>query len=386
MRRALPRRLPRIVAPAHHEIIASYLGRLATLNHVDGDELWKSVSVPGPTPARRVVTAERLSALTCRPAEHLAGALPELRATTQHWPLFRHQPQPGCPRCDARHPGGPVRRILPHHRYVCTRHHHWIGPPDNDTHGPSLRGNREVIAAQRKHLHLVRRVGPGAAYDAVLTAFMICAHRWEILRPTSGLQRQQKIWRERSFQLMPAGAELSSFTASKLFACLYPEAIEFAPLIATPLWRQLAADGGDQRTRFVAEARRRLRDHDYQPQPEQDAIAHWIETDSGRPPATPPTTFAAAPGNRKPSQVGRTKQPSAERTARSAVWFAMKDRRGMGDAVLHHRTLRPVILREWSPDMQEYRGAIWNSQRTENSSNRSDQTSRSTKGDTMEYR
>ncbi|WP_331758286.1 TniQ family protein (plasmid) [Nocardia sp. NBC_01377] len=365
MRRALPRRLPRTAAPAHHEIVASYLARLAALNHLDGDELWKSVSVPGPTAARRIVTAERMSALTGRPAEHLAGALPELRATAEHWPLFRHRPQPGCPRCDARHPGGPVWRILPHHRYVCTRHHYWIGPPDNDSHGPSLRGNREVIAAQRKHLRLVQHFGPGATYDAVLTAFMICAHRWEIFRPTSGLHRQQQIWRERSFQFMPAGAELSSFTASKLFACLYPEAVDLAPLIAAPRWRQFAASGGDQLTRFVAEVRRRLRDHDYQPQAEQDAIAHWIATDCWRPPTTPPNTFATARGNRKPSQVGRMKLPSAERTIRSAAWFALKDRRGMGDAVLHHVTLRPVIIREWSPDMQEFRGAIWNSQRTD---------------------
>lgn len=107
-----------------------------------------------------------------------------------------------------------------------------------------------------------------------------------------------------------------------------------------------------------------LNDLDYQPSSEQDAIAHWIETDCWRPPALPPTTFPAAPGNRKPSQVNRVKVASAERTLRSAAWFGLKDRRGMGDAVLHHSTLRPVIVREWSPDMQEYRGAIWNSQRT----------------------
>ena len=42
------------------------------------------------------------------------------------------QPQPGWPRCDARHPGGPVTHLLPHHRYVCTRHRYWVGPPDID--------------------------------------------------------------------------------------------------------------------------------------------------------------------------------------------------------------------------------------------------------------
>ncbi|MFE6921469.1 hypothetical protein ACFVAV_10530 [Nocardia sp. NPDC057663] len=158
--------------------------------------------------------------------------------------------------------------------------------------------------------------------------------------------------------------ELSTFTASKLFACLYPEAIALAPVIAAPRWQQHAAGNADQLAQFVAEVGRRLNDVDYQPSSEQDAIAHWIETDCWRPPAIPPTTFPGAPGNRKPSQVNRVKAASAERTLRSAAWFGLKVRRGMGDAVLHHSTLRPVIVREWSPDMQEYRGAIWNSQRT----------------------
>ncbi|MGO9500165.1 MAG: hypothetical protein ACLPUO_00940 [Streptosporangiaceae bacterium] len=34
------------------------------------------------------------------------------------------------PRCDARHDGGPVARLLPRYHYVCTRHRYWIGPPD----------------------------------------------------------------------------------------------------------------------------------------------------------------------------------------------------------------------------------------------------------------
>jgi hypothetical protein len=76
---ALPRRLPISVPPAPHEIVASYLARLATLNSHDGDQLWRRISTPGPTPARRIVNADRLAALTGRPASHLAGALPELR-------------------------------------------------------------------------------------------------------------------------------------------------------------------------------------------------------------------------------------------------------------------------------------------------------------------
>jgi hypothetical protein len=42
----LPLRLPLTVRPARHEVLASYLRRLACLNCLDGDELWKRVTVP----------------------------------------------------------------------------------------------------------------------------------------------------------------------------------------------------------------------------------------------------------------------------------------------------------------------------------------------------
>ncbi|MEU0869916.1 TniQ family protein [Nocardia brasiliensis] len=364
MSTALPRRLPRTVAPAHREVVASYLARLATLNHLDGDELWKRASIPGPTPARRIVTAERMAALTGREAEHLAGALPELRTSTTHWPLFRHTPQRGCVRCDARHQGGQVWRILPHHRYVCTRHQYWIGPPDGADCGPSLEHCPEIAAAQRQHLRLIQRFGWAETYDAVLTAFMICAQRWDHNDPTIGLALQRAIWAARSHIFIPAGTEPTSFTISKLFACLYPEAIGLAPVIAAPEWRRLAAGDDNQLARFLTEVRRRLRDSDYEPHAEQDAIAHWIEADCWREPASPPKTFHTMPGNRKPSQIHRATLRSDERNGRSAAWFMVKNRRGAGNAVLHHLTLHPVIVREWSPAMQEFRGSIWQSQRT----------------------
>ena len=123
-------RLPVAVPPARHETLASYLARLASLHGLDPGELWHQVSTPQPGTRRRDVDPGRLAAITGRPAEHLARALPELRRPGPDWQTWRHQPQPGCRRCDARHEGGPVTRLLPHHRYVCTRHRYWIGPPD----------------------------------------------------------------------------------------------------------------------------------------------------------------------------------------------------------------------------------------------------------------
>ena len=212
---ALPRRLPISVPPAPHEIVASYLARLATLNSHDGDQLWRRIGTPGPTPARRIVNADRLAALTGRPASHLAGALPELRDPVPDWQMFRHAPQIGCPRCDAHHRGGAVLRILAHHRYVCIRHGYSIGPPDVNRPRPSLEYCPEVVAAQHRHLRLVQRYRWAAAYDAVLTALMICAHRWGHPDPTSGEELHQVLWTTRSFILIPKDSELHTFSASK---------------------------------------------------------------------------------------------------------------------------------------------------------------------------
>jgi len=123
------RRLPIPVPPARHETVASYLARLANPHGLAPGELWHQVSTPQPRTGRRVIDPGRLAAITGRPVEHLAWALPELRRPGPDWQAWRYQPQPGCPRCDARHDGGPVTRLLPHHRYVCARHRYWISPP-----------------------------------------------------------------------------------------------------------------------------------------------------------------------------------------------------------------------------------------------------------------
>src|SRR6476619_8511257 len=132
-------RLPIAVAPAQQETVASYLARLTSLHGLPLRELWEPISVPRPGSRRRDVLADRLAAVTGHPREHLIRALPELHPAPD-WSTLRHQPQAGCPRCDARHPGGPVTRLLPHHRYVCTRHRYWIGPPDIDQPATGLGG------------------------------------------------------------------------------------------------------------------------------------------------------------------------------------------------------------------------------------------------------
>jgi len=233
-------RLPVAVPPARHETVASYLARLASLHGLDPGELWYQVTSPRPGTRRRDVDPGRLAAITGRPAVHLARALPELRHPGPDWQAWRHQPQPGCPRCDARHDGGPVTRLLPHHRYVCTRHQYWIGPPDAGQPatplGPGLAG---IIQAQWRHLRLLRRYGTAATYDAVLTGFLICGHLWTDW-PGEWSGPWQR-WTRRAEILIPPGAESSQFSAARIFAAAYPEAVTLASLIASPAWRRLAA-------------------------------------------------------------------------------------------------------------------------------------------------
>lgn len=73
-------------------------------------------------------------------------------------------------------------------------------------------------------LRLVRRLGWAAAYDAVLTGFLICAHHWSNIKPASDTDAWRR-WHQRAHTLTPAGTARTTFSASRLFAAVYPEAV-----------------------------------------------------------------------------------------------------------------------------------------------------------------
>ena len=139
---ALPRRLPISVPPAPHEIVASYLARLATLNSHDGDQLWRRISTPGPDsrpphrqrrPARCAdrttrIAPGRRAAGTARPGTGLADVpartpdrMPPLRCSPPRRrraahlgaPPLRLHPARVLDRPARRQPSLPVARILP---------------------------------------------------------------------------------------------------------------------------------------------------------------------------------------------------------------------------------------------------------------------------------
>lgn len=340
-------RLPIPVSPARNETLGSYLARLAGLHGLAPRELWEPISTPRPGTARRDVIADRLAAITGRPREHLARALPELRDPPPDWAAWRHQPQPSCSRCDARHEGGVVARLLPHHRYVCTRHRYWIGPPDAGQPATCLGDDLDdVVRAQRRHLRLLHRHGPAATFDAVLTGFLICGHLWAD-RPESASTWRRR-WDRRSEVLIPVGAEAATFSASRLFAVVYPEAVTLAAVIASPTWRQQASGTPQQQRRFITEIGGMLGHLEYQPPDGGDAIAHWMKCDSHRPPSRPEKIYPDTREHGALRPTG-TSARSQDRTDRSAYWFGINRRGGSG--LLHHRHIRPVLIRDWSPRM-----------------------------------
>lgn len=338
-------RLPIRIRPAGDEIAVSYLNRLAALHQMPFTELWTQVSQPRNGTSTRRLDPELFAAVADQPRQRLARAIIELRDPEPDWLTLRHEPQPGCWRCNAAHPGGPVLQLLGHHHYVCLRHHVWIGPPDlTGFRQPHLTGLPEVVVAQRAHLRLLRRLGSAATFDAVLTGFLICAHRWSARQDPPGGDARHR-WARRAQRLIPPGTELETFSPSKLFAATYPEAVDIAEVIGSLHWRRLAAGDPQAQRRFSAEIGCRLGQPEYRPQVVHDAIAHWIDQDCWRPPSLPIHDYRnhrtfGGPSYRKPNQ----RNDHARLT--SAAWFA--HHRCGGDAMLHHRSLAPVILRDWS--------------------------------------
>ncbi|GAA1309433.1 hypothetical protein [Saccharothrix xinjiangensis] len=121
-------------------------------------------------------------------------------------------------------------------------------------------------------------------------------------------------------------------------------------------WRRLAAGGPDDQRAFAAEVGRRLGLRDYHPALTCDPISHWIEQDCHQAPSTPNTDYRSLRTFGGSSFVKPAKDNDNKRRL-AAYWFARKHRRG-GDALLHHRSLGLVIIRDWSPRMELFTAAL----------------------------
>ncbi|MFD7911368.1 hypothetical protein ACFV30_11630 [Streptomyces sp. NPDC059752] len=339
----LLRRLPDPVPPARHEITASYIARLARLHGLDINALWRCLTEREASGGiRRIVVPERLSVITGRTVHALSGALPELRHPQPDWAMFRHQPQPGCPHCNAKHPGGEVVRIVPHHRYVCTQHRLWLCPSDADGHTTPLHALPEVVQAQRRHLRILRRHGWAVTYDAVLTAILICGQLWS--RPENENGGAWHDWVRRADILIPPDTAETAFSVARLCAVVYPEAVALAPLFASPYWRQQAHKSTWDRRLFNTEIARRLRHPDYRhKEHENDPISHWANMNAKRSPLAPIYVHDPKHHLRKPALSPATRLAQQRR----AHTFDASHR--AGEALVAHRYLATVFRRAWDP-------------------------------------
>ena len=222
------RRLPAPVPPAGHETIASWLHRLAAVHGLHAGDLRADLLIGRPAPGGMPGLACRLAAVTGYPPGNLARALPELRVPEPDWPSLRHLAQRSCPRCTARHQGGPVRRLFAHHEYLCTRHGYWIGPPDpsrDDPPGPLATQVPELAVAQRALRRTRRLHGWAATFDATAAATGICLD----LRARVIHQPLWTRWERRLDLLMPGAYRRSLFMAA-----IFPEVAALAAVLAVP--------------------------------------------------------------------------------------------------------------------------------------------------------
>lgn len=80
----------------------------------------------------------------------------------------------------------------------------------------------------------------GAA-TAVMTGCHICGHLWA--DRLEDWDETTSRWTHRGHRLIPVGSETTEFSASRLFAAVFPDAVDLAQVIGAPGWRRLA--GGD---------------------------------------------------------------------------------------------------------------------------------------------
>ena len=229
--------LPVPVRPLAGEMLASYLRRLATANHLPVPALMSALPAwltwkfaihrllprgTGPPPGA-AASLHRLAELTATPAASIARALPifgggpqgPARATT------------ACPRCAATRG---ITQPVPVHQAaseaVCTRHGIWLPPPGL----PQLDVSAcpEISVAQHHARRLLHRWTPEQLIYAQVEA---------AAEPSTG-------WEQRAHLLRKANPGLSTSAEAELTrAARYPDLIALSPKILTAAARDPASSG-----------------------------------------------------------------------------------------------------------------------------------------------
>ena len=357
-------RLPIAVAPARHETARLLpVARLAALHGLHARELWDQVSSRRPGTTGATSPADRLAALTGRPA---AAPRPRAARAARSRPglarRWRHQPQPRCPRCDARHDGGPVTRAAAapplrlHPAPVLDR-----PARCRSARHPARPGNSpDIVSAQRRHLRLVRRYGSAAAYDAVLTGFLICGHLWGDQPQTTRRRRGAGGRRAPRSSSRPAPDPASSAPPDCSPRSI-PKPSTSPHSSPRPHWRRLAAGDAEQTAAVHHRDRAAPRPPGLPATRGRRRDRHWMKYDSWRPPSKPHKLFPAHPRIRL--NPASHDQLTEQRPA-GPQCVLVQHQPARRQVLLHHRHIRPVLIRDWSRPMDGIAATIWASQST----------------------
>jgi TniQ len=294
------RQLPGLTKPVQDETVKSYLQRLARANCCAIEDL-ASYLAPHTLPhddakasdfliaslhdwTSDIFTGIELSALakaTGLPEASLAYALPELRdqyadarsMVLRGRNIAGHPNYVGlaCQRCMAAK--GITTNVyvwMRHDQIVCLRHKLWIGPGAHSAGGQlDLAKVPQVVAAQRKHRALIRRLRRRWVFAVFPQAFEF-ADSWV---PTK--TRRQRLAQLRAPRGYPPGK--FPFRGAHWNAAIYPEAVALTGVLASPRWRSsgLPADDDESLQLIVQQIRTRVLP-DYDPGQGSEPIFEWL--------------------------------------------------------------------------------------------------------------
>jgi len=265
--RAGPRRaLPRTCRPAQDETTGSYLLRLGSTNRITGADLIDYLTA-GTSQSIDKVSLAALATASGQPPLALAYALPQLRPQHPDHPTMARRGRtlpakpntvrPACRRCAAVHTTAERIDIWHRHEHnICLRHRLWTGPgADHPRDQVNLATHPDIVHAQVRHLHLIRRHDRGIAHTAYRTARLI----WETLT-NRGWGLPHAIVRDIP---LPAGFGHHNWPADARdpvhAAATYPEVITLTQMLVAPHWRPFAMSASTaDHDRFRAEFQRRL--------------------------------------------------------------------------------------------------------------------------------
>lgn len=225
--------LPRRVVAFRHEVVHSFIARLASANYLNLDDFTAYLAGRRYGPPQ----LDRLAKVAGYDTESLRTILAATGDTDRFRRRQMAEARPACRRCMARRGTlEAVRCWFPDHHTVCQRHHLWIGPSVTEPHEQQdITGMPDVVAASRRHRRIVRRYGVNAAQVAYRDATNI-VDRWHHLGQHLANHRHRL-----AKHLDAHGRTRFHEHGIESHAAAYPDIITVTTVLINPRWREYAA-------------------------------------------------------------------------------------------------------------------------------------------------